>query len=180
MYPFWVFGMDFSLALSTEKSFHVVFVEVLIMMDICSGSVLILPLFVFVRVLSFRDLLLRDRSSWPRCLLWHGWLPALACAGGASPWADSVDDIACAGLERLLGSCSEGVCREWVPPDQFVDSVTSSDVSDHPDVWTDGSFVFDELSGVGVGVVFVLLGLVLDGLVVVVSFRVIASWRSWC
>ena len=30
-------------------------------------------------------------------------------------------------------------------------SVTSSDVSDHPDVWTDGSFVLDELSGVGVG-----------------------------
>ena len=43
------------------------------------------------------------------------------------------------------------MCREWVPPDHFVDSVTSSDVSDHPDVWTDGSFVLDELSGVGVG-----------------------------
>ena len=28
--------------------------------------------------------------------------------------------------------------------------VASSDVSDHPDVWTDGSFVLDELSGVGV------------------------------
>ena len=33
----------------------------------------------------------------------------------------------------------------------FVDSVVSSDVSDHPDVWTDGSFVLDELSGIGVG-----------------------------
>ena len=33
----------------------------------------------------------------------------------------------------------------------FVDSVVSSDVSDHPDVWTDGSFVRDELSGVGAG-----------------------------
>ena len=36
--------------------------------------------------------------------------------------------------------------------DHFLDSVASSDVSDHPDVWTDGSFVLDELSGVGVGV----------------------------
>ena len=95
--------------------------------------------------------MLRDKSSWPRCLLWHGWLPALACAGGASPWATSGEDIACARLERLLGSDSEENCRDWVPPDRFVEDVVSSDVSDHPDVWTDGSFVRDELSGVGAG-----------------------------
>ena len=71
----------------------------------------------------FRDLLLRDRSSWPRCLLWHGWLPALACTGGASPWAASAEDIACARLERLLGSYSEENCRDWVPPDHFVNNV---------------------------------------------------------
>ena len=136
-------------ALSEEKSFLVVFVGVLMVMDICFGSALILLLFTFVKVLEFRDLLLRDRSSWPRCLL--GWLPALACIGEASLWAASVDDIACARLERLLGSYSEGVWREWVPPDHFIDSVASSDVSDHPDVWTDGSFVLDELSGIGVG-----------------------------
>ena len=41
--------------------------------------------------------------------------------------------------------------QEWVPSDQFLDSVASSSVSDHPDVWTDGSFLLDELSGVGVG-----------------------------
>ena len=99
----------------------------------------------------FHDLLSRDKRSWPRCLLWHGWLPALACTGGASHWAASVDDVACARLERLLGSCSEEVCRGWVPSDHFVGDVASSDVSDHPDVWTDGSFVLDELSGVGIG-----------------------------
>ena len=110
------------------------------------------PPFVHIREsVEFRDLLLRDRSSWPRCLLWHGWLPALACTGGASPWAASVEDIACARLEKFLGSYSEGDCREWFPPDHFVESVVSSDVSDHSDVWTDGSFVLDELSGVGVG-----------------------------
>ena len=113
--------------------------------------------------------MLRDRSSWPRCLLWHGWLPALACTCGASPWAASAEDIACAGLERLLGSYSEGDCREWVPPDHFVDSVVSSNVSDHPDVWTDGSFVLDELSGVG------------DGGCGVYSLRSGAGWfgRRW-
>ena len=42
-------------------------------------------------------------------------------------------------------------CRDWVLLDHFVDNVVSSDVSDHPDVWIDGSFVLDELSGVGVG-----------------------------
>ena len=36
-----------------EKSFRVVFVEVLIMMDTCFGSVLISPLFIFVRTLNF-------------------------------------------------------------------------------------------------------------------------------
>ena len=74
-------------------------------MDTYCWSALILFLFIFVRGVEFRDLVLRGRSSWPRCLLWHGWLPALACNGGASPWA-SAEDIACARLERLLGSDS--------------------------------------------------------------------------
>ena len=79
------------------------------------------------------------------------WLvPALACAGEASPWATSDDDVACARLERLLGSYSEADYRDCVPPDSFADDVASSHVSDHPDVWTDGSFVRDELSGIGV------------------------------
>ena len=60
----------------------------------------------------FHDLLSMDRSTWPRCLLWHGWLPALACSGGASPWADSVDSIAEARSESALGSYADGVCRE--------------------------------------------------------------------
>ena len=139
------------MALSKEKSFLVVFVGVLTAMVIYFGSAHTLLLFIFCESVEFRDLLLRDRSSWPRCLLWHGWLPALACTGGASPLAVSAEDVACARLERLLGSYSEENCRDWVPPDHFVDNVVSSNVSDHPDVWTDGSFVLDELSGVGVG-----------------------------
>ena len=86
------------------------------------------PSFVHIHEsIEFRDLLLRDKSSWPRCLLWHGWLLVLACSGGASPWAATDDDVACARLERLLGSYSENACREWVPSDQFPDSVASSE-----------------------------------------------------
>ena len=29
----------------------------------------------------FMTLMKRDRSKWPRCLLWHGWLPVLSNSG---------------------------------------------------------------------------------------------------
>ena len=48
-----VFGMDFFSALSGEKSFLVVFVGVLKVMDICFGNVAIPPFFILVIVLSF-------------------------------------------------------------------------------------------------------------------------------
>ena len=83
----------------------------------------------------FHSLLSMDRSAWPRCLLWHGWLPALADAR----------------LGRTLGSYTEGICREWVPSDRFLADLAASDVPDHPDVWTDGSLGLEELLGVGVG-----------------------------
>ena len=102
------------------------------------------------------------------CRLWHGWLPAHACSGGASPWVASVDDIADTRLERASGSYSDGVCREWVPSDRFVADLAASYVPGHPDVWTDGSFVLDELSVV---VVSALSGLVLVGLVAGGSIR---------
>ena len=35
----------------------------------------------------FHDLMRMDKSHWPRCLLWHGWLPMLSGVNGASPWA---------------------------------------------------------------------------------------------
>ena len=99
-----VFGTDFFLALSKEKSFLVVFVEVLIMMVIYFGSALILLLFIFVRVLiEFRDLLLRDRSSWPRCLLWHGWLPLLSGVNGGHLGLRALGKVLLIFLSVLLG-----------------------------------------------------------------------------
>ena len=73
---------------------------------------------------------------------------------GASPWAASCDDVADGRLEWLLGPYSESVCREWVFSGRFLADLAASDVSDQPVVWTDGSFVLDKLSGVGVGVVW--------------------------
>ena len=35
------------------------------------------------------DLMEMDKTSWPRCLLWHGWLPLLSGINGGSPWAQS-------------------------------------------------------------------------------------------
>ena len=32
----------------------------------------------------FHDLMRLDKAHWPRCLLWHGWLPMLSGVNGAS------------------------------------------------------------------------------------------------
>ena len=33
----------------------------------------------------FHDLMRMDKGHWPRCLLWHGWLPMLSGINCASP-----------------------------------------------------------------------------------------------
>ena len=33
----------------------------------------------------FHGLMEMDKSSWPKCLLWHGWLPLLSGVNGGSP-----------------------------------------------------------------------------------------------
>ena len=55
----------------------------------------------------FHELMEMDKSFWPRCLLWHGWLPnALWCD---SPWADTASESAHYLVEASLGSSS--VCQ---------------------------------------------------------------------
>ena len=34
----------------------------------------------------FHDLMEMDKSFWPRCLLWHGWLPMLSGVNRGSTW----------------------------------------------------------------------------------------------
>ena len=48
------------------------------------------PFFLVLRSVKnpeFHDLKRVDKGYWPRCLLWHGWLPHLSGVNGASPWA---------------------------------------------------------------------------------------------
>ena len=91
--------------------------------------------------LEFHDLVPRDKSNWPGCLLWHGWLPALAYPGGRSPWAETAKDIV---TNRLEGD----VLREWVPAQGMEGGLTASRVLQYPNVWTDGSLVSDDLAGI--------------------------------
>ena len=58
------------------------------------------PPLVHVReLLEFASIMSLDRSKWPHCLLWHGWLAGLGGAGDRDPWAASF---------RLLGCLSCG------------------------------------------------------------------------
>ena len=77
----------------------------------------------------FHDLMRMDKAHWPRCLLWHGWLPMLSGVNGASPWAVDASESAAYLVEVALGRYSSGLITEWGLSDEF----------DHDD----GSFFFD-------------------------------------
>ena len=64
----------------------------------------------------FHDLMRMDKGHWPRCLLWHGWLPMLSGINGASPWAASASESASYLGEAALGGYSSGLLAEWGPP----------------------------------------------------------------
>ena len=56
-----------------------------------------------------------DKAHWPRCLLWHGWLPMLSGVNGASPWAADASESAGYLVEVALGQYSSGLVAEWSP-----------------------------------------------------------------
>ena len=62
----------------------------------------------------FHDLMRMDKAHWPRCLLWHGWLPMLSGVNGASPWAVDASESAAYLVEVALGRYSSGLITEWV------------------------------------------------------------------
>ena len=51
-------------------------------------------------------------------------------------------------LEVALGSFSSGMVFEWSVPEGFDADETASRMPDVPNVWTDGSLVLDEVTGV--------------------------------
>ena len=111
----------------------------------------------------FNDLMSLDKANWPRCLLWHGWLPMLSGVNGASPWAVDASESAAYLLQVALGRHSSGLISEWVPSDDFDQNVAAF-LSDDPGVWTDGSLVLDHLTGVSSsGSGFLLIRLNISG-----------------
>ena len=52
------------------------------------------PLLHVQELPEFSTLIAFDKSKWPRCLLWHGWLPGLSCGGHREPWAASFGQLA--------------------------------------------------------------------------------------
>ena len=88
----------------------------------------------------FLPLMTLDRSSWPRCLAWHGWLPALSCRRVQPPWAVAEVDSIDTALETALGAYPVHPGGAWSPgwdPEDIVD--LADGVPSHPNIWTDGS-----------------------------------------
>ena len=83
------------------------------------GSVLFPPPVEIREHPEFHDLVEMDKSSWPRCLLWHGWLPLLSGVSDGSPLAESPREGASNLLEFALGRYSSDVLVEWQFPVGF-------------------------------------------------------------
>ena len=66
--------------------FLVVFARRRMEMVIYFGSVLFSPIQHVRDLPEFNLLVSLDRSKWPRCLLWHGWLPGLNETMGSLFW----------------------------------------------------------------------------------------------
>ena len=80
-----------------------------------------------------------DRSKWPRCLLWHGWLPGLNGMVNDKPWALSFGELASFHLERCLGAYPVDFAAAWTPPEYWDADDIALEVPEHPNIWTDGS-----------------------------------------
>ena len=89
-----------------------------------------------------------DKAHWPRCLLWHGWLPTLSGVNGASPWAADASESAGYLVEAALGRYSSDLLAGWGPSDGYDEVEAASLMPDHPDVWIDGSRELDRVTAV--------------------------------
>ena len=117
----------------------------------------------------FAFLMSLDRSKWPRCLLWHGWLPGLKGMLHDDPWALSFLELASFHLERCLGAYPVDFAAAWTPPDYWDADDIVLEVPEHPNIWTDGSR--EDVSSIGgfevagAGVSLPASDLAFDGLV---------------
>ena len=72
----------------------------------------------------------------------------LSGVNGASPWAATASESASYLVEAALGGYSSRLVTEWRPPDEYDWVEVASLVRDHPNVWSDGSLVLDQVTGV--------------------------------
>ena len=96
----------------------------------------------------FHELMEMDKSYWPRCLLWHGWLPMLSGVNRGSPWALNHAEGASNLLESALESYTAAFLLNWRLPVGFDAESAALHVAREPGVWTDGSMVEDKVSTV--------------------------------
>ena len=105
----------------------------------CFGNVLsspYSPFSMFGIFLSSLILCPLDRSNWPRCLLWHGWLPGLSGVSDKDPWAASFGDLASFQLETCLGAYPINFSDAWTPPEYWDADDIALERSEHPNIWT--------------------------------------------
>ena len=95
----------------------------------------------------FAYLMSLDRSKWPRCLLWHGWLPGLNGIDNRDSWATSFGDLASFHLERCLGAYRVDCTGSWTPPEYWDAADIALEMPEYPDIWTDGST--EDFSSIG-------------------------------
>ena len=162
-----VFGTDSLLARPRRKTFLVDYVAKRMVMVTCFGSVLSPPFSTFGIFLSLLHLFFWIVSNWPRCLLWHGWLPGLSGISDKDPLATSFGYLASFHLERCLGAYPVDFASCWTPPEYWDADDIALEVSEYPNIWTDGSSeVFSSLGGfevAGAGVYLPASELAFDG-----------------
>ena len=106
----------------------------------------------------FLPLLSKDRTHWPRCLLWHGWPPGLTSRTVGTPWAIASSDLASSCLENAFGSYPLSATSAWHPFwDQDDVQGMVDDVPVAPNIWTDGSREpIPHLDVLGLALLFIL------------------------
>ena len=121
--------MDFVMVMPGEKSILAVSAVALMEMGTFLGNVLTSLWFKYVKIISFTVCYKETQIG------------LIACIGmaGCLRWT-SVEEWA-------VGPCRVAA-EDWVPADDFAAEVRGACLAAQPDVWTDGSLVRDEVSGV--------------------------------
>ena len=118
------------------------FVEVWMVMVISFGSVPFSltssPSRISGIILSSCHLMKRDQSKWPRCLLWHGWLPGISSLCQRDPWAASFGQLADLALGSSLGAYPAGDAHLWVAPAFWDADDLALEMVYRSFLWTDG------------------------------------------